>query len=473
MTAHSHSAATPSPLHPPACHCLPAYCTHTPNPQLTAKEKRQIASSLKHLVRQQSTDLYYKQQDHKETIMRRQAMLAQQHLEQLACRRMEEMMTMSYIAREQSAMLLPAASELLAGLSAQAGQPQAEQHPQQQLQAARSVGSSTSSSSRRQQQQQPVRQPQAWRSRSGSSSQQRLPSVLEQQQQQQVLCSRGCDRVDVVQAVQQRQQQAEGSIAIEIHPAAPFSFQPRPPLPSSWAGGSGQLGGGSTAQHSRGRGSNCLWPGWSTGGHGEQLMEPLLQDGQQQDDTHVNLTADTLTGRAAEEQVVYSISGQSSTQQQQQQDQQQQHPPAALCLLDQQGVSMAGGRGDQPLLLERYLSSSTELREAAAVACCAGSPVPDAPVLSLHSSDSIGSSSSSSDDSSITHQQQQQQQQQQQPLTGLVLSMGRSDGLQQPAAHSRCSCDTTCGDVDTPRRVKAAGRDQLGGAAVAPVGGPA
>lgn len=43
--------------------------------QLTAREKRQIAATLKLVVRQQSTGYYHKQQGHKEAIMRRQALL--------------------------------------------------------------------------------------------------------------------------------------------------------------------------------------------------------------------------------------------------------------------------------------------------------------------------------------------------------------------------------------------------------------
>jgi hypothetical protein len=43
--------------------------------QLTAREKRQIAATLKLVVRQQSTGYYQKQQGHKEAIMRRQALL--------------------------------------------------------------------------------------------------------------------------------------------------------------------------------------------------------------------------------------------------------------------------------------------------------------------------------------------------------------------------------------------------------------
>jgi hypothetical protein len=209
------------------------------------------------------------------------------------------------------------------------------------------------------------------------------------------------------------------------------------------------------------------------------LSEPLLQQQEQEQQHGIDFV---MQSGCAEPLPAAEAAGFGSTDM----------SPFAGCDPQQQlpghagGSSSSAGVGSQHLLLERYLSSSSDIPHdltsaaaAAGVTAACTNPTAAAtavsigkdqsaaeePLVMLHSlrSDpSVGSSSSCSDASS-EHQQQQHQQallphQQQQQGGGLPNVKGVVGGV----ADSRCSCDTTVVDVDTPR----VGQDSGGGGCV-------
>jgi hypothetical protein len=437
--------------------------------QLTAKERRQIAASLKHLVRQQSTDLYHKQQSHKETIMRRQAMLAQQHLEQLANKRLDQMRTMSYIAREQSMLpsMLPAASELLASLSRQ--QSTAGPTKPRALRSD-SISSSTSSRARACQWQPPER--------SRLAAAQQLPSVVEQQGSQQLLGHAPSLQSDLqfgsLADLQPAGEISSADAVIDI-PNDHFSFLPLAAVAArtdtSWPAGSGahfgssagpRAGAGSWGSSS---GNSSRWGGW---GHARpmQLTEPLLQQGDMQ--PYPDMPADAAAEAAVEAGLFEAAV----------QLQEQQLPMQLSTAQQLQAVAQQHQANARQVLLDRYLSkevvdSADKLLDVAAAVAAEAAAAQSAPAAatgdgvfvagtsngtpldtrdSLHSHDSVKSSSTDASsehlqqDHSHHHHQQHQQQQQ------LGLDKVETSSAAAVQADSRHSCDTTSGDVDTPRK---------------------
>lgn len=84
-----------------------------PRPQLTSAERRRLAKSIRQMVRQDVQRHYSQELSHKAAIQQRQLrrqQLAEQHLQELAARRHQEMRAMSLTARQQS--LIPPAEDL-------------------------------------------------------------------------------------------------------------------------------------------------------------------------------------------------------------------------------------------------------------------------------------------------------------------------------------------------------------------------
>lgn len=407
-------------------------------------------------------------------------MLAQQHLEQLASKRLEQMMTMSYIAKEQSA-LLPSVSQLLANLSRQQSPAGSDGSDHQQQQTQQQQAQQHSGSRAHQRGQLPS-------SRLGSS--QRLARVLEQQgslRQMDTHSSRSLPTQQHLQSVQSLQQSlqpessqpdlqfgtlselqpaqelgqdiraaagsstgADAAVVIDI-PGDHFSFLPlaaavvssslswpRNPVDDAsrlWpAGGGSRTSSGSVGSPPIRREAAGSWgsgvggSGWWRRGGNRQggLSEPLLQ---QQHEEQVQPPADNLASTAAAADVSATTAD----------------------------VAQPG------LLLERYLNSSSAVTAPISTAAAAVAEQPCAGVCStygtpmdtlhsLQSHDSVASSSTdASSDQPLLQDGHDHPHDQQQPFGRLSSGAAAASGA---CVNSRCSCDTTSGDVDTPRKAR-------------------
>lgn len=463
----------------------------------------------------------------------RQAMLAQMHLEQLASKRLEQMVTMSHIAREQS-MLLPAASELLAGINssrsssqqqqpatAAAADPRRQQWQQTPPDAAQQQGSSRVRLPPPQQHQQQWQRPER----------SRLPSVLEQQGSLAQLLGdgpavsvQGCQSGQCQQQSDSRLvfgplaelepaqegpgQQSSGTAAVVIDiPGDHFTFLPlaaaaAASTSASWPAGREVLSGSSSSNSrlgdrqedrvSRGGSSSSWWREWG-GGEVPQggLSEPLLP----QQEVMPMLAGDAARSETAAEAGVCSVQAYQALQvatcppttaAYQCTNHQQQQQQSASAGSSRGHLPAAARQADtQPLLLERYLSSSdagtphgtphntphdlspdsphdlSAATAAAAVAaaseCSAGGAAPTGTLDSVHSQDSIGSgNSSSSTDCTASSEQPahptpHHQQQQRGPDRVSAAPAGDLTKVCAEAVPGRCSCDTSS-NVDMSRK---------------------